>query len=187
MARCHGFLGWTGCIREGRSIGRAAKFQLSFQHLNWADSFYTRSFHFFQCLSRRKFRSQTSNNMGRSNNRGESSHRRERVTREELRRERVSRKKIQVEEKVEQSRKIVFFQCINVAWLQGVKSRLAKAAGAEPSCQIGDQQLHAPLARSIFGSQNVDTSLSDFWEVIILLGYPDHVCTKPHRTDILLR
>ena len=44
----------------------------------------------------------------------------------------------------------------------GSTSRLAKAAGAEPSGQIGDEQLHAVVARSIFGSQNVrNTSASD--------------------------
>ena len=55
---------------------------------------------------RRKFRSQTSDNMDRWKSRGESSHRRETV-----RRERVSRKKMQVNEKVEKSRDTVFFQC----------------------------------------------------------------------------
>ena len=37
----------------------------------------------------------------------------------------------------------------------GSKSRLAKAAGAEPSGQMRDEQLHAVVARSTFGSQNV--------------------------------
>ena len=35
----------------------------------------------------------------------------------------------------------------------GSKSRLAKAGGAEPSSQIRDEQLHAVVARSIFGSE----------------------------------
>ena len=35
----------------------------------------------------------------------------------------------------------------------GSKSRLAKAGGAEPSSQIRDEQLHAVVARSIFGSK----------------------------------
>ena len=37
----------------------------------------------------------------------------------------------------------------------GSKSRLAKAAGAEPSGQRRDEKLHAVVARSTFGSQNV--------------------------------
>ena len=39
----------------------------------------------------------------------------------------------------------------------GSKSRLAKAAGAEPSGQMRDEQLHAVAARSTFGSQNVQS------------------------------
>ena len=36
----------------------------------------------------------------------------------------------------------------------GSKSRLAKAAGAEPAGQMRDEKLHAVVARSTFGSQN---------------------------------
>jgi len=35
----------------------------------------------------------------------------------------------------------------------GSKSRLAKAAGAEPAGQMRDEQLHAAVARSAFPSQ----------------------------------
>ena len=47
------------------------------------------------------------------------------------------------------------------------ESRLAKAAGAQPSGQTRDEKLHAVVARSTFGSQNVpDTPFSDqFLEV----------------------
>ena len=47
----------------------------------------------------------------------------------------------------------------------GSESRLAKAAGAEPAGQIRDEKLHAVVARSAFGSQNVQsTAASDhFW------------------------
>ena len=47
----------------------------------------------------------------------------------------------------------------------GSKSRLAKAAGAEPAGQMRDEKLHAVLARSTFRSQNVqNTPASDhFW------------------------
>ena len=37
----------------------------------------------------------------------------------------------------------------------GSKSRLAKAAGAEPAGQMRDEKLHAVVARSTFASQNV--------------------------------
>ena len=46
----------------------------------------------------------------------------------------------------------------------GSKSRLAKAAGAEPARQIKDEKLHAVVARSTFGSQKVQnlTALEHF-------------------------
>ena len=49
----------------------------------------------------------------------------------------------------------------------GSKSRLAKAAGAEPAGQMRDEKLHAVVARSTFASQNVqNTSASDhFWKL----------------------
>ena len=49
----------------------------------------------------------------------------------------------------------------------GSKSRLAKAAGAEPAGQMRDEKLHAVVAQSTFPSQNVQsTPLSDhFWKV----------------------
>ena len=49
----------------------------------------------------------------------------------------------------------------------GSKSRLAKAAGAEPAGQMRDEKLHAVVARSTFPSQNVqNTSGSDhFWKL----------------------
>jgi len=44
----------------------------------------------------------------------------------------------------------------------GPKSRLAKAAGAEPAGQMRDEQLHAVVARSTLPSQNVqNTSASE--------------------------
>ena len=39
----------------------------------------------------------------------------------------------------------------------GSKSRLAKAAGAEPAGQMRDKKLHAVVARSTFGSKKVNT------------------------------
>ena len=49
----------------------------------------------------------------------------------------------------------------------GSKSRLAKAAGAEPAGQMRDEKVHAVVARSTFPSQNVqNTSAPDhFWKL----------------------
>ena len=49
----------------------------------------------------------------------------------------------------------------------GSKSRLAKAAGAEPAGQMRDENLHAVVARSTFWSQNAqNTPFSDhFWKL----------------------
>ena len=49
----------------------------------------------------------------------------------------------------------------------GSKSRLAKAAGAEPAGQMINEKLHAVVARSTFPSHNVqNTSVSDdFWKL----------------------
>ena len=67
-------------------------------------------------------------------------------------------------EKVGKSRFTVFFQ-----WFVAPesKSRLAKAAGAEPAGQRRDEKLHAVVARSTFPSQNAqNTPLSDhFWKL----------------------
>ena len=49
----------------------------------------------------------------------------------------------------------------------GSKSRLAKAAGAEPAGQMRDEKLHAVVARSTFVSEKVkSTTRSDhFWKL----------------------
>ena len=49
----------------------------------------------------------------------------------------------------------------------GSKSRLAKAAGAEPCGQMMDEKLHAVVARSTFRSQNAqNTPAPDhFWKL----------------------
>ena len=74
--------------------------------------------------NRKKFRSQTSDNMDRWKSRAGKSQRGEEQKREDQRRERVRRKKMQVPEKVEKSRNTVFFQWfvsgnrgISRAWL----------------------------------------------------------------------
>ena len=68
-------------------------------------------------------------------------------------------------EKVGKSRNNVFFPMICGAG--GSKSRLAKAAGAEPAGHRRDAKLHAVVARSTFPSQNVqNTRGSDhFWKL----------------------
>ena len=110
--------------------------------------------------SRRKFRSQTSDNMDKWKSRGGKSQIREEQKTEDQRRERVRRKNMEAREKVEKSRFTV--SCGS----GGSKSRLAKAAGAEPPGQIRDEKLHTVVARSTFGSQNVqNTPCSDhFWK-----------------------
>ena len=62
--------------------------------------------------------------------------------------EKVRREKMQVREKVGKSRNTVFFPVF--CGFGGSKSRLAKAAGAETSCQMRDEKLHAVVARSTF-------------------------------------
>ena len=89
----------------------------------------------------------------------------EKKKKEDQRRERVRGKKMQVREKVQKSQFPMFFQWFVAP--EGRKSRLAKAAGAEPSGQMKDEKLHAVVARSTFGSQNAhNTSCSDhFWKL----------------------
>ena len=64
------------------------------------------------CVNRRKFRSQTSDNLDRWNSRGGKSQRREEQKREDQRRERVRRKKMQVRERIGKSRKQYIFPMI---------------------------------------------------------------------------
>ena len=49
----------------------------------------------------------------------------------------------------------------------GSKSRLAKAAGAEPAVQMRDEKLHAVVVRSTFRSQNVQNTPGPdhFWQL----------------------
>ena len=87
------------------------------------------------------------------------------IRREKSRRERVRRKKIQMREKVGK----VAIDCVfpMICGSGGSKSRLAKAAGAEPAGQMRNEKLHAVVARSTFPSQNVqNTPFSDhFWKL----------------------
>ena len=67
--------------------------------------------------------------------------------------------KIQVREKVGKSRDSAR-HCVfpMICGPGGSKSRLAKAAGAEPAGQMRDEKLHAVVARSTFPSQNVQST-----------------------------
>ena len=114
---------------------------------------------------RRKFRSQTSDNMDRWKAGQGRGREKRKIRREKIRRERVRRQKIQLREKVGKSRNTVFFPMI--CGSGGSKSRLAKAAGAEPAGHRSDEKLHAVVARSTFASQNVqNTRGSDhFWKL----------------------
>ena len=59
------------------------------------------------------------------------------------------------------------FPMIMICGSGGSKSRLAKAAGAEPAGQRRDEKVHAVVARSTFPSENVqNTPFSDhFWKL----------------------
>ena len=82
-----------------------------------------------------------------------------------IRRERVRRQKNTDARKGRKVAKHCVFPMI--CGSGGSKSRLAKAAGAEPAGHRSDEKLHAVVARSTFPSENVqNTSASDhFWKL----------------------
>ena len=99
---------------------------------------------------RRKFRSQTSDNMDRWKAMG-------RVREEKRRRERKSQKK--EDPGARKGRKVAKHCVFPIIWSSGEsKSRLAKTAGAEPAGQVRDKKLHAVVARNAFPSQNVQST-----------------------------
>ena len=114
-------------------------------------------------INRRKFRSQTSDNMDRW--KAEMGRGREKRRVEESRSEkRKSQKKEDADAR--KGRKVAK-HCVfpMICGSGGSKSRLAKAAGAEPSGQMRDEKLHAVVARSTFPSQNVQSTPGSehFW------------------------
>ena len=116
-------------------------------------------------IYRRKFRSQTSDNMDRW--KAEMGRGREKRRVEESRSEkRKSQKKEDADAR--KGRKVAK-NCVfpMICGSGGSKSRLAKAAGAEPSGQMRDEKLHTFVARSTFASQNVqNTWVSEhFWKL----------------------
>ena len=115
--------------------------------------------------NRRNFRSQTSDSMDRWKRRGGKSQRGEEHKREDQRR--VGGKKMQVREKLAMSRSTLFDFPMICGSGGSKKSRLAKAAGAEPSGQMRDEKLHAVVARSTFASEEaINTAgLEHFWKL----------------------
>ena len=119
-------------------------------------------------IYRRKFRSQTSDNMERWKAEQGRGREKRKISREKIRRERVRRQKIQMREKVGKSRNTVFFQWFVAPEGRKVGSlkrrvRSQLATGAMKNCT----PLWRVVARSIFPSQNVqNTSFSDhFWKL----------------------
>ena len=107
-----------------------------------------------------KFRSQTSDNMDKW--KAEMGRLRE----EKRRRKRKSQKK--EDPGARKGRKVAKHCVFTIIWGSGgSKSRLAKAAGAEPAGQMRDEKLNAVVARSTFPSQNVqNTPCPDhFWKL----------------------
>ena len=100
--------------------------------------------------NRRKFRSQTSNNMDRWKRRGGKSQRREEKRREEERRS-EKRKNANKEDAGAWKGSKVAIHCVfqMICGSERSKSRLAKAAGAEPCAQMRDEKLRAIVARSL--------------------------------------
>ena len=100
---------------------------------------------------RRKFRSQTSDNMDRW--KAEQGRGREK--------RKIRRKKSKKKEDTDarKGRKVTRHCVFPMIWGSGgSKSRLAKAAGAEPAGQMRDEKLHAVVAPSTFRSQNVQNT-----------------------------
>ena len=114
---------------------------------------------------RRKFRSQTSDNMDRWKAEQGRGREKRKIRREKIRRERVRKKEDADARKGRKVAKHCVFPMI--CGSGGSKSRLAKAAGAGPAGQMSDEKLHAVVARSTFWSQNVqNTPGSDhFWKL----------------------
>ena len=74
-----------------------------------------------------------------------------------VREEKRRRKKIKKEKVPEEKRRKVAKHCVfpMICGSGGSKSRLAKAAGAEPSGQMRDGKLHAVVARRTFASEKL--------------------------------
>ena len=111
---------------------------------------------------RRKFRSQTSDSMDRWKSRGGKSQKREEKRSEKRKSQRKEAAGTRKDRKV-----AIHCVFLMICCPGGSKSRLAKAAGAEPSGQMRDEKLHAVVARSTFRSQKcLKLTVSDhFWKL----------------------
>ena len=109
---------------------------------------------FVYIYNRRKFRSETSDNMDSW-----------KAEVRRVRRDKIRRKKMQMREKIGKSRFTVFFPMI--CGSGGSTSRLAKAAGAEPAGQMRHEKVHAVVAQSTFPSQNGQNTrgADHFWKL----------------------
>ena len=91
----------------------------------------------------------------------EQKNREEKSRREKSRREKSEKRKSQKKEDAGARKGMrVAKHCVfpMICGSRGSKSRLAKAAGAEPSGQMRDEKLHAVVARSTFPSQNAQNT-----------------------------
>ena len=90
--------------------------------------------------------------------------------------ERSEKRKSQKKEDADarKGRKVAKHCVFQMIWGSGgSKSRLAKAAGAEPSGQMRDEKLHAVVARSTFRSQKCKklTGTKHFWTLMAGVGH----------------
>ena len=115
---------------------------------------------------RRKFRSQTSDNMDRWKAEQGRGREKRKIRKKKGRRERVRRKKMQMREKVGKPQNIVFFE-----WFGAPEGRKVGSLKRRVRSQLARWEMknctHAVVARSTFASQNVQsTPRSDhFWHL----------------------
>ena len=118
----------------------------------------------YKDTNRRKFRSQTSDNiMERWKSRGGKSQGGEVKKWEDKR-----KSEKQEDAGARKGRKVTIHSVFPmICGSRGSKSNLAKAADAEPAGQMRDEKLHAVVARSTFPSQNVQNTptLDHFWKL----------------------
>jgi len=121
--------------------------------------------------------------MDRWKSRSGKSQAREEKKKEDQGRERVSKK---TEDAGVRKGSKVAKHCVSpmVRGSRGSKSRLAKAAGAEPCGQMRDEKLHAVVARSTFPSQNAQNTLLEAvmsleGSDVVLHGRRKRFCTLP--------
>ena len=109
---------------------------------------------------RRKFKSQTSDKQSRAE-----AERRERLEERRVEEKESEERRCRCAKRWESRETLCVFPMICGSGRS--KTRLAKAAGAEPAGQMRDEKLHAVVARSTFPSQNVqNTPFSDhFWKL----------------------